>query len=156
MNEESRAKDLFVPGSRIYTHLAKCCLQRIIESPELHSLPDKQEDMSASEKCPRTAIAELDYLLCAAAIDDEIVEFTHKGGWHKIDMVLSKPSGYSIIFSNDWARASQWICGLCYIADRLKKRRPEAAAIMSKYLKKWEPSIDEMYPRGSRFRCRLN
>ncbi|RXW19588.1 hypothetical protein EST38_g6270 [Candolleomyces aberdarensis] len=37
MNEESRAKDLFVPYSRVKNHLAKCCMQRIIESPELHS-----------------------------------------------------------------------------------------------------------------------
>ncbi|KAJ2936995.1 hypothetical protein H1R20_g94, partial [Candolleomyces eurysporus] len=29
--EESRAKDLFVPESRVYTHLAKCCMQRIVE-----------------------------------------------------------------------------------------------------------------------------
>ena len=37
MNEESRAKDLFVPESRVETHLAKCCMQRIIESPEPYS-----------------------------------------------------------------------------------------------------------------------
>ena len=31
--EESRAKDLFVPPSRVYTHLAKCCMQHILECP---------------------------------------------------------------------------------------------------------------------------
>jgi hypothetical protein len=31
--EPSRAKDLFVPESRVYTHLAKCLMQHIIECP---------------------------------------------------------------------------------------------------------------------------
>jgi hypothetical protein len=31
--EPSRAKDLFVPESRVYTHLAKCLMQRTIECP---------------------------------------------------------------------------------------------------------------------------
>jgi hypothetical protein len=35
MDEKSRTKDLFVPVSPIFAHLAKCCMQRIIESPEL-------------------------------------------------------------------------------------------------------------------------
>jgi hypothetical protein len=33
LEEPSRAKDLFVPESRVYTHLAKCTMQRIIECP---------------------------------------------------------------------------------------------------------------------------
>jgi hypothetical protein len=33
LEEPSRAKDLFVPKSRVYTHLAKCCMQHIIECP---------------------------------------------------------------------------------------------------------------------------
>jgi hypothetical protein len=33
LEEPSRAKDLFVPESRVYTHLAKCLMQRIIECP---------------------------------------------------------------------------------------------------------------------------
>ncbi|RXW21200.1 hypothetical protein EST38_g4643 [Candolleomyces aberdarensis] len=149
MNEESRAKDLFVPYSRVYTHLAKCCMQRIIESLELHFLPDRQEDMSVSEKGPRTAIAELDYLNLAVAIDDEIVDFTHKGGWHKIDMALSKPLGLDIIYPGDWDRPFRWISSLCCVANELKKHRPEAAAIMIIYLEKWKQSLREkLYERG--------
>ncbi|RXW13644.1 hypothetical protein EST38_g12210 [Candolleomyces aberdarensis] len=145
MNEESRAKGLFVPRFHVNTHLVKCCMQRIIESPELHSLPDKQEDMSASEKCLRTAITELD-LRFAVAIDDEIVAFTHKGGWHKIDMVLSRPSGFDLIFPSVWHHPFTWISNLRRVAGNLKKRRPEAAAIMSKYLEKW--NFYEMCPEG--------
>ncbi|KAJ2926657.1 hypothetical protein H1R20_g10429, partial [Candolleomyces eurysporus] len=33
MEAESRANDLFVPRSRVYVHLAKCCMQHIIECP---------------------------------------------------------------------------------------------------------------------------
>jgi hypothetical protein len=33
LREPSRAKDLFVPESRVYTHLAKCFMQRTIEFP---------------------------------------------------------------------------------------------------------------------------
>jgi hypothetical protein len=35
MDEESRAKALFVPVVPICTHITKCCMQRIIEFPEL-------------------------------------------------------------------------------------------------------------------------
>jgi hypothetical protein len=35
MDEVSRAKELFVPAAPICTHLTKCCMQRIIDSPEL-------------------------------------------------------------------------------------------------------------------------
>ncbi|KAJ2921977.1 hypothetical protein H1R20_g15118, partial [Candolleomyces eurysporus] len=146
MNEESRAKDLFVSYSRVYTHITKCCMQRIIESPELHSLLDEWEDMPVSEQCLRTAIINLDYLENAVAVDDEIVDFTHKGGWQKIDMVLSKPSGFGIIFDNDWDYAWGSIRRLGNAADDLKKRRPEAAAIMSKYLEKWKHYFDESCP----------
>jgi hypothetical protein len=33
LKEPSRAKDLFVPESRVYAHLAKCMMQHIIECP---------------------------------------------------------------------------------------------------------------------------
>jgi hypothetical protein len=33
LNTESRAKDLFAPPKRVYTHLTKCCLLHIIRSP---------------------------------------------------------------------------------------------------------------------------
>ncbi|RXW17514.1 hypothetical protein EST38_g8339 [Candolleomyces aberdarensis] len=136
VNKESRAKDLFVPESRVYTHLAKFGMQFIIESSEFHSLPDYSGDMSVSEECLLAAIKLLEYLHDAVAIDDEIVDFTHKGGWHKIDMSSS----------------FDWAISLRCTADKLKKRRPEAAAIMSKYAEKWQhlfDQIDWQYPAGS-------
>ncbi|KAJ2927796.1 hypothetical protein H1R20_g9298, partial [Candolleomyces eurysporus] len=148
MNEESRAKDLFVSYSRVQAHIAKCCMQCIIESPELHSLPDEWEDMSVSKQRLRTAITEVNRLADAVAIDDEIVDFTHKGGWQKIDMVLSKPSGFGIIFNNHWDYACNWIEDLGGSADNLKKRRPEAAAIMSKSVEKWKHFFNEACSEG--------
>ncbi|KAJ2931815.1 hypothetical protein H1R20_g5276, partial [Candolleomyces eurysporus] len=148
MNEPSRAKDLFVPGSRVDTHLAKCCMQTIIKSPAPRSLPNSWEDMTFSEQCLIIAIRELDYLKFAVAIDDEIVDFTHKGGWHKIDMVLSKPSGVSLVFLGDWDQTFCWIGYVDLVADDLKKRRPEAGAIMSKYIEKWKPLFEEKEREG--------
>jgi hypothetical protein len=37
LEEPSRAKDLFVPESKVYTHLTKCCMQHIIECPDFDS-----------------------------------------------------------------------------------------------------------------------
>ncbi|KAJ2924141.1 hypothetical protein H1R20_g12950, partial [Candolleomyces eurysporus] len=155
MDQASRAQDLYVPYSRVYTHLAKCCMQWIIKSPEPPSLPDSWEDMSASEQCLITAIAQLIFLKFAVAIDDEIVDFTHNGGWHKLNTVLSKPSGLGLIFSGGTlTRALPWVERLGDAADNLKKCRPEAAAIMSKYLEKWKHFIKvkkrEYYASGNR------
>ncbi|KAJ2924145.1 hypothetical protein H1R20_g12945, partial [Candolleomyces eurysporus] len=141
MDKESPTKDLFVSDPCAFMHLAKCCIQRIIESPELHSY--ELEDMSVSEQRLITAITELDYLASAIGIDNEIVDFTHKGGWQKIDMVLSKPLGFGHIFKDHWDDAFDWINFLGHSADDLKKGRPEAAAIMSKYLKKWKHFFNE-------------
>ncbi|KAJ2927794.1 hypothetical protein H1R20_g9296, partial [Candolleomyces eurysporus] len=155
MDQASRAQDLYVPYSRVYTHLAKCCMQWIIKSPEPPSLPDSWEDMSASEQCLITAIAQLIFLKFAVAIDNEIVDFTHNGGWHKINTVLSKPSGLGLIFSGGTlTRALPWVERLGDAADNLKKCRPEAAAIMSKYLEKWKHFIKakkrKYYPSDNR------
>ncbi|KAJ2935967.1 hypothetical protein H1R20_g1126, partial [Candolleomyces eurysporus] len=146
MNEEIRADDLFVSRPHVYTHLAKCCMQRIIKSPELHSLLDEWEDMSVSKQRLITAITHLDHLGLAVAIDDEFVDFTHKGGWQKVDMVLSKPLGFDIISNNNWNYARNWMRNLGSTAVDLKKRRPEAAAIMSKYLEKWKHFFNESCP----------
>jgi hypothetical protein len=45
-------------------------------------------------------------------VDDEIVDFTHKGGWDKIDTVLRKHSCIDIIFGN-----SGWECVMYWAED---------------------------------------
>ncbi|KAJ2935700.1 hypothetical protein H1R20_g1391, partial [Candolleomyces eurysporus] len=121
-----------------------------VDAHKLHSLPDEWEDMSVSEQHLITAIPQLYCLVDAVAID-EIVDFTHKGGWQKIDMVLSKPLGFGIIFKNSWAYAANWIDNLDESADDSKKRRPEVAAIMSKYLEKWKHVFNERFPEAKEY-----
>ncbi|RXW15216.1 hypothetical protein EST38_g10637 [Candolleomyces aberdarensis] len=134
MGQASRARELFVPEARAYTHLAKCCMRYIIESPVLEFRRVPEKDLSFSECCMAYAIRYLaDYLARAVAIDDEIVNFTRK----------------------DWAG------DLSGVTDDLKKREPEAAAIMSKYVEKWKhvvviESFKEAcskLARFSRFNC---
>ncbi|KAJ2925224.1 hypothetical protein H1R20_g11876, partial [Candolleomyces eurysporus] len=139
MDEPSRARDLFIPEARSNAHYAKCCLQHIIEHPELESLPRRQEDLSRSEKCLTFAIRELEFLL-PLIDDDEIADFTRKGGWHKIDMVLSIPSGF-LMTVGKWSSPLGWVKHLGHTADGLKTRIPWAAAIMRMYVEKWEPFI---------------
>ncbi|KAJ2921849.1 hypothetical protein H1R20_g15245, partial [Candolleomyces eurysporus] len=93
LEEESRAKDLFVPCSRVHAHLANCAMERIIECPlDFCSLPDKWEELplpKPQRACLREAIKSLPPFLCqTAASDDEIVDFAQKGGWPKLDKLL--------------------------------------------------------------------
>jgi hypothetical protein len=116
------------------------------------------------------AIYCLDNYLPGANVDDEIVDFTHKGGWQKIDTVLCKHSGFNIIFG-DWELAMGWARDLIKVAKVLKvstppllrldeltlasylqKRRPdsEAGEIMREYAEKWKniakPELGDGYP----------
>jgi hypothetical protein len=114
---------------------------------------------SFSKKCVSLAIYCLADYLTKANVDDELVDFTHKGGWYKIDTVLCKHSGFCIIFGDQglrlgvfWAEdliqaakvlkvsTSPLLCREeLTLASCLQKRRPdsEAGDIMSKYAKRW-------------------
>ncbi|KAJ2925269.1 hypothetical protein H1R20_g11812, partial [Candolleomyces eurysporus] len=130
-SQESRARELFVPVARAYAHLAKCSMRYIIESPVLKLR--SWEDLSFSEQCLAHAIGELaDWLTRDVALDDEIVDFTQKGGWHKIDTLLPLERDLMTVEN------SVWVKYLSGVTDDLKKREPEAAAIMSKYIEKWK------------------
>ncbi|KAJ2924146.1 hypothetical protein H1R20_g12947, partial [Candolleomyces eurysporus] len=131
MDDESRSMGLSVPVSRVHAHLATCLMEYILKIPKVYPLPDSWEDLSVSERYLITAITELHFLYGAVGIDDEIADFTFKGGWQKIGVVLSKPSGFGHIFSNDWNLAWYSIDLLGVVIDNLKKRKPEAATIMS-------------------------
>ncbi|RXW22177.1 hypothetical protein EST38_g3684 [Candolleomyces aberdarensis] len=110
LGDESRAKDLFVPHSRVYTHVAKCCMQNIMEcslDPDscVDTVRDDWED--AGPKLPQyleDTIDALPYFLREAkkaggAIDDEVADFAQRGGWRKLDgylsAVLPQWDGYS-------------------------------------------------------------
>ncbi|RXW14881.1 hypothetical protein EST38_g10968 [Candolleomyces aberdarensis] len=115
--EECRAKNLFVPPSCVYRHLAKCCMQHIVECPLfLEPLPDTWDELSLPQPnraALNAAVCTLTLFLClATAIDDEVADFTHKGGWPKLDQDLAV-------------------------------REPEVASVISGYVGKWGIVVEE-------------
>jgi hypothetical protein len=116
---------------------------------------------SVSKRCVSFAIDYLVQYSLGVNVDGEIVDFTHKGGWYKINTALCKHSGFDIIFAN-WEAALYWAKDLISTAKVLKastspllrreeltlasclqKRRPdsEAGEIMHKYAKKWKNNV---------------
>ena len=82
-------------------------------------MPVCREDLSSSEKYLVWAIEDLAYCLADAdAMIDEIVDFTRKGGWHKIDMIL--PLASDLIFYDDEYNTLDWIRWLGVTAENLK------------------------------------
>ncbi|RXW17734.1 hypothetical protein EST38_g8120 [Candolleomyces aberdarensis] len=163
LEEESRAKDLFVPKSRIYTHLAMCCLQNIVKCPlDFDSLPAKWEELPLPEArwhYLRDAAEVLPYALNRATADiNEVADFTNKDGWSKLDKLL--PLAYD--FDDSWGSPvflDEWITNIGRFIDRLKvsatvfpyfeaatdivlilvkSREPEIAALMSEIVGMWK------------------
>jgi hypothetical protein len=118
---------------------------------------------SFSKRCVSLAIYCLGDYFPEANVNDEIVDFTHKGGWDKIDTVLCKHSGLDIIFE-DWEVDKYRVKNLVdaakvlkvstspllrleelTLASCLQKHRPEAGEIMHKYAKKWLHIIKEHF-----------
>ncbi|KAJ2930614.1 hypothetical protein H1R20_g6485, partial [Candolleomyces eurysporus] len=140
LEEESRAKDLFVPEDRVYTHLAKCSMRHIAECPlDFDSLPAKWENLRLPllhRRSLKEAIEDLpSFMSSATAIDDEVAGFTENGGWQKIDRLLPP-----LCRSYGWSSRSfdDWLGTLRSFTDHLKARKPDAAAVISVLVKKWE------------------
>ncbi|KAJ2937000.1 hypothetical protein H1R20_g98, partial [Candolleomyces eurysporus] len=130
LEEESRANDLFVPQSRVHTHLARRFMQSIVELCPLHldSLPDNYQELPEfHRRCLLQAVMKLPVgLLEATTVDYDVVDFTEKRGWHKLDKLL--PWVYSI--------------GLRDGADP-GARNPEIAAVIAGFVEKWERDKEE-------------
>jgi hypothetical protein len=114
---------------------------------------------SPSKRCVALAIDRLTSYFSEANVDDELVDFTDKGGWDKINTALYDHRGFAILLDE---LAIDWIEGLVSAAKVLKvstspllrreeltlasclqKRRPdsEAGEIMHKYAKKWKNNV---------------
>ncbi|KAJ2922631.1 hypothetical protein H1R20_g14461, partial [Candolleomyces eurysporus] len=141
LEDESRAKELFVPESRVYTHLAKRCMQHIIECPlDFDSLPDQWEELPLPEQhrySLKEATENLPFFLCQAnTLDDEIADFTHHDGWPKLQklllLVMATRKGWLRSIKN-W---KLWIDCLRHFTDNLAARKPEVAAIIDELLEK--------------------
>ncbi|KAJ2920739.1 hypothetical protein H1R20_g16358, partial [Candolleomyces eurysporus] len=121
LDTESRAKDLFVPLTQVHAHLTKCCLLHIIKSP----YPGFRE--FAIRYLP------VFWRASSASIDDEIIVFIQKGGWHQIDYADVRYKGhYSMLLTK-----------FDSITQGLKKRSPEAVVIMSGFFNKWKRDYEE-------------
>ncbi|RXW15557.1 hypothetical protein EST38_g10295 [Candolleomyces aberdarensis] len=146
LDEETRAKDLFVPQSRVVTHLAKCCIQHIIECPlDFGSLPAKWDELPLSvlrRSSLKETVEDLPLFLdsAPALTDDEIVGFTRNGGWQKINNLL--PLLYR---SGGWFfdQFEDWIRFLDRFAGDLKARKPEVATVISEFVEKWKCDAKE-------------
>ncbi|KAJ2936398.1 hypothetical protein H1R20_g694, partial [Candolleomyces eurysporus] len=108
LNTPIRSKDLFVPHSRIYAHIAKCCFQNISRCPlesiteycnnPEHEVPQvgSMEEFSLMAT-PTPALCEISCLgliTCLNTptnidIDNEIIDFTRSHGWEKVNMLIS-------------------------------------------------------------------
>ncbi|KAJ2925891.1 hypothetical protein H1R20_g11205, partial [Candolleomyces eurysporus] len=129
MENESRSQALFVPTSRVYAHIAKCSLQAINRCP-LTSIPDSYVNLDELSNAPRTAlISVFAFSICildADSIDDEIVAFSRKRGWNRIDKLLSslKP------IRNRWVHEvvlPRLVDILSVLVDRIRDEAPELA-----------------------------
>ncbi|RXW12250.1 hypothetical protein EST38_g13604 [Candolleomyces aberdarensis] len=141
LHEESRSKDFFISQFRSHLHLTKCCLQRILEwrPLDLYSLPGEYQELPEFDRRGlQAAIIKLPLLSLGyrdSAFVDELVHFTEKRGWHKFDRSL--PSVYSGQgnLSKIW---EAWLNLFRSIPGILKVRNPEAAAVLTGFLDKWE------------------
>ncbi|KAJ2915217.1 hypothetical protein MD484_g5212, partial [Candolleomyces efflorescens] len=142
LEEPSRAKDLLVPKSRVYMHLAKCMMQYILECPlDFDSLPAKLGELPLSElhrSCLKNAVDDLPRLLASpttALDDDEVVGFTQNGGWQKVDKLLP------LVILHPPYYIDFWYPSVHLVSDKLKDRKPETAAIIQGFLAKWEDDL---------------
>ncbi|RXW21225.1 hypothetical protein EST38_g4639 [Candolleomyces aberdarensis] len=146
LQEESRAKALFVPLSRLYTNLKSCCLQKIWERPlDLDSCANTIQERreGAESHFPRdlsNTIHQLPWILLEAnhvfgttGIDQELADFIKKGGWHKLDRSLSA-------LLSEWGIATSrssfdvFILGLRKLIEFLTS---EDAAVVLEFCDKW-------------------
>ncbi|KAJ2923821.1 hypothetical protein H1R20_g13280, partial [Candolleomyces eurysporus] len=148
LEEPSRAKDLFVPESRVYAHLPKCFMQYIIKCPlDFDSLPAEWEELPLPELHRRSlmeAVEDLPIFLNRVDCDideDEVVGFTQNGGWQKINNLLPLLNRSS----DEWLPGTfeDWIEPLRSFTISLKARKPEAAVVISAFAEKWKNDCEQ-------------
>ncbi|KAJ2937079.1 hypothetical protein H1R20_g4, partial [Candolleomyces eurysporus] len=136
LDHESRSKNLFISCHRVLGYIERRRLSYIIKYPwELESdgwgtlglfLLDAGFWMFSFE---------------GDDLDHEIVEFTQKGGWNKIDKLLSlaRQKSFQGLRDVHW---SNLVWSLSRFAVDLNNRKPETAAILNKHVEKWLRDIE--------------
>ncbi|KAJ2930758.1 hypothetical protein H1R20_g6341, partial [Candolleomyces eurysporus] len=149
LEEESRAKELFVPESSVCTYLSKRCMQHIIECPlDFDSLPDQWDTLPLPEqhRCSlKEAAEDLSFFLRRAnALDDEIADFTHRNGWQKLENLLLLAMADPKAWLRRGSHWEDWIKLLRRFADKLAARKPEVAAIIIGFLENLDRGREEL------------
>ncbi|KAJ2921451.1 hypothetical protein H1R20_g15643, partial [Candolleomyces eurysporus] len=146
LDEESRAKDFFVSRFHVDLHLTKCCLQRILEwcPLDLDSLPREYQELPEFDRRRlQVAITKLPFSLwdkTYSAFVDELVDFTEKRGWHKLDRLLP------LVYLGEGRLSVIWTDWIYYFRNhvgRLKSLKPEIAAVITGFIDKWEGDEEE-------------
>jgi hypothetical protein len=60
------------------------------------------------------AVGNLTYYLCETSIEEEIVDFTEMGGWHKVDKLLP------LVYDQSDEMLESWVSDIREAADNLK------------------------------------
>ncbi|RXW13085.1 hypothetical protein EST38_g12769 [Candolleomyces aberdarensis] len=124
LEEESRAKELFVPVSCVCTYLSKRCMQLIIEWPLIFDpVPNEWEAFSVVKRhrhaLREVAICFSSFLRGANTLDDEIADFTHHDGWPKLEKLLllyMADPGVWLRGGNSWKK---WTQSLLHVTNNL-------------------------------------
>ncbi|KAJ2929835.1 hypothetical protein H1R20_g7275, partial [Candolleomyces eurysporus] len=160
LEAESRARDLFVPKSRVYTHLAHCCSQRIVECPlDFDSLPTNWEELPLprpQRNHLQDAVNVLPFALNGATTE-EVRDFTNKAGWSKLDKLLPLRADLQALKFDSFY--GNWFTYVGYLRDKLKCRDPEIAAAITEFIGKgkrnfelWDcmnPEVAELHLGGT-------
>ncbi|KAJ2914190.1 hypothetical protein MD484_g6239, partial [Candolleomyces efflorescens] len=119
LREPSRAKDLYVSEIRVYTHLAKCLMQHIVEFPlDINSLPSKWDELPLAEAY-KNSLGDALYLLpfslyIATEIDEALSQFTQSGGWQNLEKLFPLGSTWLSIHFKLWTEF------FCHFSERVK------------------------------------
>ncbi|KAJ2920533.1 hypothetical protein H1R20_g16561, partial [Candolleomyces eurysporus] len=160
LEAESRARDLFVPKSRVYTHLAQCCSQRIVECPlDFDSLPTNWEELPLprpQRNHLQDAVNVLPFALNGATTE-EVRDFTNKAGWSKLNKLLPLRADLQALKFDSFY--GNWFTYVGYLRDKLKCRDPEIAAAITEFIGKgkrnfelWDcmnPEVAELHLGGT-------
>ncbi|KAJ2917317.1 hypothetical protein MD484_g3111, partial [Candolleomyces efflorescens] len=149
LQEPSRAKDLFVPESRVYMHLARCLMRYIMDCPlDFDSLPAEWDGLPLSKLqrgCLSHAIKHLPCFLASPTIaldDDEVVSFTQNGGWQKVDKLCPL-----LISKDPYIFQEVWSPSFHQVFDKLKDRKPETAAVIKGFATNWDNNFKRLKAR---------
>ncbi|KAJ2936399.1 hypothetical protein H1R20_g695, partial [Candolleomyces eurysporus] len=114
LDSAGRAGDLFVPRSRAYAYIAKCCVYKINQCPLESSQSSPTVLVQLSCDALRTVLNPDSVMY----MNEQLVDFTQQNGWQKIDRMLS---ARKYATNDDYAKVLEgWIHASTTVLDRFK------------------------------------